>query len=442
MKLTDGSRVAVVGGGPAGSFASYFLRELASRVDLDIGVDIYEPKDFSVVGPTGCNNCGGIVSESLVQMLAAEGINLPPTVVQRSIDSYVLHTDVGSVAIRDAGSERRIAAVHRGGGARGASTLRWDSFDGYLLDLARSKGAHVLAARVDDITWDGDRPRVHVKGEARTYDLLVGGVGINSTLLKRFERLGFGYRAPKTAKTYVSEYHLGLRDVTQYVGSSMHVFLHHVPRLEFAALIPKGEHVTLCVLGKDIDHELVERLLERPEVRTCFPPRWHRAAPACHCAPRINVGAARNPFADRIVLVGDSAVTRLYKDGIGAAYRTGKASALTAVFTGIAARDFRAHYWPVCRRLEADNRFGRVVFGIVGAIRRLPPLRRAVLEMVRREQLGAGENKIMSSLLWDTFTGSATYKDIFLRGLNVGLLTGLTLESARTISIRRPRHAW
>ena len=442
MKLTEGSKVAVVGGGPGGSFASYFLLELASRVDLNIAVDVYEPKDFSAFGPTGCNNCGGIVSESLVQMLAAEGINLPPTVVQRGIDSYVLHTDVGSVAIHDAGAERRIAAVHRGGGTRGASTHRWDSFDGYLLDLARGKGAHVLRTRVEDVTWDGDRPRVHAKGEAQTYDLLVGAVGVNSKLLKLFEGLGFGYRAPKTAKTYVSELHLGLQEVTQNLGSSMHVFLHHLPRLEFAALIPKGEHVTVCMLGREIDHELVERLLDRPEVRACLPPRWVRTAPACHCAPRINVGAARNPFADRVVLVGDSAVTRLYKDGIGAAYRTGKASALTAVFNGIAARDFRAHYWPVCRRLEADNRFGRLVFAIVGAIRRLPPLRRAVLEMVRREQFGADENKIMSSLLWDTFTGSAPYRDIFLRGLNAALLARLTLESARAISIHRPRHAW
>ena len=39
-------------------------------------------------------------SPVLVQMLAAEGVNLPPTVVQKGIDSYVLHTDTGTVTIQ------------------------------------------------------------------------------------------------------------------------------------------------------------------------------------------------------------------------------------------------------------------------------------------------------------------------------------------------------
>ena len=49
--------------------------------------------------------------------------------------------------------------------------------------------------------------------------------------------------------------------------------------------------------------------------------------PACHCFPRINVRAAVRPFADRIVWIGDSGVNRLFKDGIGSAYRTAKAAA-------------------------------------------------------------------------------------------------------------------
>ena len=90
FKLDDGSRVAVIGGGPAGAFFSYFLLDMAERVGIDIQVDIYESRVFSDSGPTGCNMCGGIVSESLVQALAAEGIDLPPSVVQRGIDSYFL----------------------------------------------------------------------------------------------------------------------------------------------------------------------------------------------------------------------------------------------------------------------------------------------------------------------------------------------------------------
>jgi flavin-dependent dehydrogenase len=69
LHLDDGSQVAVIGGGPAGSFFSYFLLDSANRLGIDVTVDIYEPRVFSKSGPAGCNMCGGIISESLVQML-------------------------------------------------------------------------------------------------------------------------------------------------------------------------------------------------------------------------------------------------------------------------------------------------------------------------------------------------------------------------------------
>ena len=35
MSLDEGSRIAVVGGGPAGSFFSYFVLQMASRVGVE-----------------------------------------------------------------------------------------------------------------------------------------------------------------------------------------------------------------------------------------------------------------------------------------------------------------------------------------------------------------------------------------------------------------------
>jgi len=90
LKLENGSRIGVIGSGPAGSFFSYFLLDMTQRLGIDVGLDIYDPRDFAVIGPTGCNMCGGIISESLVQVLAAEGVNLPTTVVQRGVDKKTL----------------------------------------------------------------------------------------------------------------------------------------------------------------------------------------------------------------------------------------------------------------------------------------------------------------------------------------------------------------
>jgi hypothetical protein len=69
FQLQDGSRVAVIGGGPAGSFFAIFLIDMARRVEKEFVVDIYEPRNFLNPGPAGCNMCAGIVSETLAQSI-------------------------------------------------------------------------------------------------------------------------------------------------------------------------------------------------------------------------------------------------------------------------------------------------------------------------------------------------------------------------------------
>ena len=118
----------------------------------------------------------------------------------------------------------------------------------------------------------------------------------------------------------------------------MHVFLLDIPRLEFAALIPKGDSVTLAMLGEEIDDDLVRRFLDSPEVREAFP--VDSIPSVCMCGPVINVKGPERPFGERVVLIGDAGTTRLYKDGIGAANRTARAAAETAIIYGISIEDF------------------------------------------------------------------------------------------------------
>jgi flavin-dependent dehydrogenase len=429
--LDNGSRVAVIGGGPAGSFFTYFLFEMAERIGMELAVDIYEPRDFTKAAPHGCNMCGGIISESLVQLLATEGINLPSSVVQRGIDSYVLHMDVGTVRIEPTRREKRIAAVYRGGGPRGVVESRWHSFDAHLLELAKGRGAQVHHQRVEGIDRNGGKPRITTKkGTSSGYDLLVGAVGVNTGALSLFEEMGAGYRAPGTTKTYICELFLGERTIKTYFGNAMHMFLLNLPRLEFAALIPKGDYVTMVMLGTGIDKSLVDAFFSAPEVRKCFPSDWSPPVDFCRCSPAINISAAVKPFADRMVLIGDSGVSRLYKDGIGGAYRTAKAAARTAVFEGVAEDDFRKGYLPVCRSLSLDNGIGKVVFGITGLIQKTAVLRKGLLRMTAAEQESRQWNPRMSDVLWDTFTGSAPYKDVFRRSLHPVFLTRLLYETS------------
>lgn len=429
--LETGSNVGVIGGGPAGSFFAYFFLAMADRIGISPVVDIYEPRDFSIPGPAGCNMGGGVVYESMVQLLSTEGINLPSTVVQRGIDSYLLHMDVGSVRINTPRREKRIAAVHRGAGPRGIGEHHWQSFDGFLLDLAASKGANILRERVEGVWKVNGKPGITTKsGRSAEYDLLVGATGVNSPVLKCFEAMGIGYTPPSTAKTAIAEFLLGQETIATYLGSSMHVFLPNLPRLEFAALIPKGDYVTVCLLGTEIDSALLKVFLSMPEVKRCFPPGWSVPGEFCHCYPLINVKGVGMSFSDRMVFIGDTGVSRLYKDGIGAAYRTAKAAANTAIFHGISEEDFRRHFSPICRSLSKDNRFGRLIFLVIRLIKNFRCTRRGILRMTEREQSGTGVRRRMSGVLWDTFTGNVSYEEVFLRAIHPVFLGRLVVETA------------
>jgi flavin-dependent dehydrogenase len=419
LELEDGSRVGVIGGGPAGSFFSLFLLDSVERIGLGIDVDIYEPRDFSNPGPKGCNMCGGIISESLVQMLATEGINLPTTIVQRGIDSYNLHMDVGSVLIETPLKEKRIGAVYRGSGPRDIKEMKWGSFDGHLQSLAVDKGAQIIRKRVNDIEWEDSRPLIKTgKDSFEKYDLVAVAMGANSSAERLFAGKDLDYIPPETTKTFIREYFLGEDEIERVLGTSMHVFLLDIPRLEFAAIIPKGDYVSVCLLGEDIDNDLVQTFMEAPEVQGCLPPDWDWEGSSCWCGPRINIRGAGKPFADRLVFIGDCGITRLYKDGIGAAYRTAKAAATTAVFQGISANDFKRYFLPACKTIETDNKIGKLIFLVTQQIQKRRFARQAVLRITVKEQAKLGAERRMSTVLWDMFTGSSPYREIFVRALH------------------------
>lgn len=419
LRLSNGSRVAVLGGGPTGSFFSYFLLGLAERMDLDLKVDIYEPRDFSLPAPHGCNMCAGVISETLVQNLAVEGINLPSSVIQKAVNSYVLHTEGGSQRISAAFGEKRIGTIFRGGGPHGIRGSRILGLDAYLLSLARSRGANIIPARVTGV--EKVEGFVNIQTQNPTsggYDLLVVAAGVNTAVLKLFEKGDSKYHAPVTTKTALREYYLGRETVEKTFGDSLHVFLLDIPRLDFAMIVPKGDYVSMCLLGKDIDENLLQAFLTAPAVRNCFHQGWLWDQPVCQCSPRVNIRGAIQPYGDRIVFIGDSGLTRLYKDGIGAGYRAAKSAAACAVLEGISSADFRHYYAPFCKGVEKDNSYGRMIFFVTHIIQQLRFARNALLISLADEQRSPEKSQRMSSVIWDTFTGSSSYQDVFRRILH------------------------
>jgi flavin-dependent dehydrogenase len=434
LTLNDGSKIGVVGGGPAGSFFSYFFIDMAKRIDLRIDLDIYEPKDYNKPGPLGCNMCGGIISESLVQTLATEGINLPSSVVQRGIDAYVLHTDVGTVRVETPLQEKRIAAVHRGAGPKKAPPGLYQGFDAFLLSQAENKGARIINESVIEVLWEDGRPKVICRdGQSKVYDLLVVATGANDTAARLFPPEISSYRPPRTVKTAIREFHMGEENILKLLGNAIQLYLMDIPNLKFAAIIPKGHSASLCMMGKNINQTMVKSFIQFPEVERYLPPQDTSFFQACACAPRMVVSMATKPFADRVVIIGDSAISRLYKDGIGAAYRTAKAAATTALFKGISVENWQRHFWPICKSINTDNQFGHIIFFVINWIQRIKFAQRVILNRVLHEQNSSAGAKIMSSVLWDTFTGSAAYRSIFLRTLRPGFLWGLVRSVFTTL---------
>jgi hypothetical protein len=294
--------------------------------------------------------------------------------------------------------------------------------------MAQQRGARVIRKRINNARRLENGILVNAQSEeSQVYDLLAVATGVNAPTQSLFRQINPKYAPPSSTKTAIREYYLGEEKIRKYMGSSLHVFLMDIPRLKFGMIAPKGDYVTVCLLGNNIDEMLIRDFLAAPEVKACFPPDWQWAQPACQCMPRIPEKGAIQPYDDRVVFIGDVGVSRLFKDGIGSAFRAAKSAAVTAVLNGVSASDFKRHYAPVCQNTEADNLLGRIIFLITLLIQRIPFLRKAVLRMASREQEMNIEPR-MGGILWDTFTGSATYKDIFLRAIHPTFLWDLAVS--------------
>jgi len=173
--------------------------------------------------------------------------------------------------------------------------------------------------------------------------------------------MGFGYRKPETVTAAIAEIWMDKNTISEYFGTSVNLFLLPVRDIKFAAIIPKGTYVTVCILGKNIDHNTVNAFIDHPVVQSALPGKGAYEI-ACRCLPKMNIRAPEVAFADRVVLCGDAGSTRLFKDGLGAAYIMGKAAAKTAIFHGISKNHFRDHYQPVYKSIMVDNLYGKFLF--------------------------------------------------------------------------------
>jgi hypothetical protein len=249
-------------------------------------------------------------------------------------------------------------------------------------------------------------------------DLVVGAFGVNSKRAPVFEGVEFNYTQPVLTKTAIAEIALDPDYISEKFGTSVHLFLLPIKGFKFAAMIPKRSYVTLCILGEKLNKAKLDNFLSHPKVNALFP-EGSLDKLACMCLPAMNVGPPKVGYADRVVMVGDTGSTRLYKDGIGAAYFMGKSAAKTVVMHGVGAKHFEESYLADYRSLIIDNRYGRFLFWVTDFFRDYKFLTSAMLRVVRKEQSDhTDENKVLSTMLWDMFTGNERYRTVFYKAVS------------------------
>ena len=378
------------------------LLRLGAEAHLELEITIIESRDFENPGASGCNMCAGILSSNLIRNLRSLDLEIPPTVVQSEIESYVLHLEGAEVTIQRPDPSRRILTIFRGSGPRRGSSPYPGSFDGWLLEQAQQRGASLRRGRVDRVL-PGARPRISLAGEMLEADLVVLATGINS---RPPLDPAWGYSPPRSEVMSQDELLLP----ASLPSSQVHIFFDQPEGLIFGAVIPKGPYANISLLGEGLGSRAVRQFVGSQPLDGRFP---GEDALLCGCKPRIAVSSAQGYYHDRMVAVGDAAVTRLYKDGIGSAFYTTRAAAQTALQRGISQRDFAAGYQPMCRRIAADNRYGQLLFRLWAGTRRSSFLRQSWQRVIQAEAGLPPGRQHHTRALWSMFTGDATYRRIF-----------------------------
>jgi flavin-dependent dehydrogenase len=285
-------------------------------------------------------------------------------------------------------------------------------------------------------------------------DLVVGAFGLNSGMLEKIKRLEFGYIPPRTVRACQAEIYIGNNNGSNYLGNKIRVFSLGIKAIAYASFTPRGDYITVTLVGKtDLNKAHLVEFLNHPVVRRTFPEDgWKIPKNYCICFPKIQITQASQPFTDRFVVLGSASISRYFKHGIESAFVTSRIAANSVFESGISERAFyRGYYKPVKKLFGSDNSYGRKVFGLndfITSRRRISSGYLSALESGTGRKLSV--SKMQLEILWNMFTGSISFKKLFLNvfdpilqfrllPVTVTAWTKQSLES--TVGGRKLRHA-
>ena len=470
LPLPQDAAVVVVGGGPAGSFfavrALRRARQLGRTLDLTIferktEVCFCQPVAFS--SWEGCNYCAGGISPRLADVLRENAITLPEEVVEGRASEVIVHGDWKDIDL-PIPEGREMLSVFRGSRPRRRSH-RYENFDSFLLLQAEQEGARVLQADVRELRRSSTgRPVVGYRlvteetDREIEADFLVFAAGVNRVpgmdlgadpVYAALAQLLPGLRPPRVRTAVICEMQ-AQAGLLRSMEGEVHFAQHGSKELdiEMCSLIPKGDWMTVVLLGESIDRagpseylRIAESYMALPHIRRLLP-RGAQLRTACACAPNMVVSGARQPFGERIALVGDAAVSRLYKDGLFSAFVTSSALADCMLTEGVDQASLKRRYRPVLRGFQRDNRYGRLVFLLSRVVFSHPLLSRIAYQalLTERKTKPARRRRLADSL-WSIASGDSSYRAIlrtmFCPASLWAMAAGGVLATARNYATER-----
>jgi flavin-dependent dehydrogenase len=388
IPLRDGAAIGVIGAGPAGTFFALHLLRMLEDFGRSAGITLFDRKTFDASGPSGCNMCAGAIGDSMVRKLESLGLPLDERVVRRIADGYEIHGT--NVSVNVVNPERgSIYTVFRGGGPVATSEER-KSFDQFLLDAAIARGAQFYHERVETIH----------------FDFLVGAFGVNAVITKT---LVPEYIPPTTWHTVQGELPVDNKFIVDRLRNRIHIVSARGKEIRFLAITPKDDFLTLTGIGEHVRIRDLEReRAENPILSGLLPPD---TKVLCHCHPKVPVGIARNPFSERVAIVGDAFISRYLKNGIESSYDTSRILAEGILRFGVSENALRDHFYRPCiRQFRYDNAWGKALFGIYETVLR----KGRISDAYFKRAIGgmAGEKGSQAHILWSVFAGDAPYREI------------------------------
>lgn len=411
--LREGGTVAILGGGPGGVSCAITLRHLSQQAGRQIKIVLYEQKSFEVQGQY--NQCAGVLSPPIQDVLERKlGIPFPHHLVQRTITGYVLHSDTSEIILDGEGAP--------------SEAVRRITFDRYLLEQAQLAGVQVSHARVTDVEISSRRVMVYSDRDNTEADVVIGAFGLDDGTCKLFERAA-PYRQPEFLETIVTKCHPDQSFMDQF-GNRIHAFLPALKAIEFGAVTPKMNHLTINIAGAAVTADLMDAFVYSPAVRSLLPPGFDlEAANLDYFKGRFPTHPARQLYGDRYATIGDAAgLLRPFKGkGITSACLTGMRAAETMMQIGISKRAFEGYYRS-CHEVTDDLSYGKALRWLT-----LQISDRGLLDSVINL---AKQDPSLRTALFNCVSAHKPFKTIFEETVTAGLVLRLVASILLPVKVR------